>query len=84
MTDAGVKVSRMNALMERCIQTCRAELLDRTLIWNQIHLLHALCEYEDFSNGHRPHRPWHKPPHASHYPHPSPNGRHPDEMGVGG
>ncbi|MFI0480742.1 hypothetical protein [Actinomadura sp. 9N215] len=25
----------MNALMERWVQTCRRELLDRTLIWNQ-------------------------------------------------
>jgi DNA-binding CsgD family transcriptional regulator len=28
--------------MERWMQTCRRELLDRTLIWNQRHLLHAL------------------------------------------
>jgi len=32
------------------------ELLDRTLIWNQHHLLHALHEFEDFYNEHRPHR----------------------------
>ena len=36
----------MNSLMERWIQTCRRELLDRTLIWNQSHLLHALSEFE--------------------------------------
>ncbi|WP_242624092.1 transposase [Micromonospora kangleipakensis] len=47
---------RMNAIMERWIQTCRRELLDRTLIWNQAHLLHALHEYERHYNGHRPHR----------------------------
>jgi putative transposase len=29
--------------MERWIQSCRRELLDRTLIWNQRHLRHALC-----------------------------------------
>ncbi|WP_433441192.1 integrase core domain-containing protein [Nonomuraea sp. CA-141351] len=46
----------MNAIMERWIQTCRRELLDRTLIWNQRHLLHALREFETFYNGHRPHR----------------------------
>ncbi|SEB56856.1 Integrase core domain-containing protein [Streptomyces melanosporofaciens] len=46
----------MNSLMERWIQTCRSELLDRTLIWNQGHLLHALREYESFYNEHRPHR----------------------------
>ena len=63
MTDAGMKVvttgiriPRMNSLMERWIQTCRTELLDRTLIWNQSHLLHALREYESFYNEHRPHR----------------------------
>lgn len=31
-------------------------LLDRTLIWNQAHLLHALREYECHHNRHRPHR----------------------------
>jgi len=31
-------------------------LLDRTLIWNQPHLLTMLREYEDFYNAHRPHR----------------------------
>jgi putative transposase len=38
----------MNAIMERWVRTCRRELLDRTLIWNQRHLLHALREYEAF------------------------------------
>jgi putative transposase len=42
--------------MERWVATCRRELLDHTLIWNQRHLLHALREFEDFYNGHRPHR----------------------------
>ena len=32
------------------------ELLDRTLIWNQRHLMMVLREYEDFCNSHRPHR----------------------------
>jgi hypothetical protein len=36
--------------------TCRRELLDRTLIWNQRHLLHALREFEQFYNAHRPHQ----------------------------
>lgn len=52
----GIRVPRMNSLIERWIQTCRRELLDRTLIWNQSHLLHALREFESFYNGHRPHR----------------------------
>ena len=37
----GVRMPRMNAVMERWVQTCRRELLDRTLIWDQRHLLHA-------------------------------------------
>ncbi|WTD65215.1 transposase [Micromonospora sp. NBC_01638] len=42
--------------MERWVQTCRRELLDRTLIWKQQHLLHALREFDQFYNGHRPHQ----------------------------
>ncbi|MFE7244530.1 integrase [Streptomyces sp. NPDC057580] len=38
------------------MQTCRGELLDRTLIWNQRHLPHALREFEQFYNSHRPHQ----------------------------
>ena len=40
----GVRMPRMNALMERWVQTCRRELLDRTLIWSQHRLLRALRE----------------------------------------
>jgi len=46
----------MNSIMERWIGSCRRELLDRTLIWNQRHLMTVLREYEDFYNTHRPHR----------------------------
>ncbi|MFC7588260.1 integrase core domain-containing protein [Nonomuraea antimicrobica] len=53
---SGVRMPRMNSIMERWIQTCRRELLDRTLIWNQSHLLHAPREFETFYNSHRPHR----------------------------
>ncbi|WP_228122619.1 integrase core domain-containing protein [Saccharothrix syringae] len=53
---SGVQIPRMNAIMERWIQACRRELLDRTLIWNQQHLLYALREYEQFYNAHRPHQ----------------------------
>jgi transposase InsO family protein len=52
----GVRMPRMNAIMERWVRTCRRELLDRTLILNQRHLLHALREYEVFYNEHRPHQ----------------------------
>jgi hypothetical protein len=38
------------------VRTCRRELLDRTLIWNQRHLLHTLREFEIFYNEHRPHQ----------------------------
>ena len=53
---SGVRMPRMNSIMERWVQTCRHELLDRTLIWNQRHLLHALRAFEEFYNGHRPHQ----------------------------
>jgi transposase InsO family protein len=53
---SGVRMPRMNSIMERWVQTCQRELLDRTLIWNQSHLLHALREFEQFYNGHRPHQ----------------------------
>jgi hypothetical protein len=45
----------MNSIMERWIGSCRRELLDRTLIWNQRHPMTVLREYEDFYNTHRPH-----------------------------
>jgi putative transposase len=53
---SGVQMPRMNSIMERWVRTCRRELLDRTLVWNQRHLLHALREYETFYNAHRPHQ----------------------------
>jgi hypothetical protein len=51
-----IQAPRMNSIMERWIGGCRRELLDRTLIWNQRHLMSALREYEDFCNARRPHR----------------------------
>jgi transposase InsO family protein len=53
---SGVRMPRMNAIMERWVKTLRAELLDRTLIWNETHLRHALREYERHYNQHRTHR----------------------------
>jgi putative transposase len=53
---SAVQAPRMNSVMERWIGSCRRELLDRTLIWNQRHLVTVLREYEDFYNSHRPHR----------------------------
>ncbi|MFF7651768.1 integrase core domain-containing protein [Streptomyces sp. NPDC007983] len=52
----GIQMPRMNSIAERWVQTCRHELLDRTLIWNQRHLLRALREFEEFYNSHRPHQ----------------------------
>ncbi len=53
---SGIRMPRMNSITDRWMQACRRELLDRTLIWNQSHLLYALREFESFCNGHRPHR----------------------------
>ena len=53
---SGVQMPRMNSIMERWVQTCRHELLDLTLIWNQRHLPHSLREFEHFYNEHRLHR----------------------------
>jgi putative transposase len=52
----GVRMPRMNAIMERWVHSCRRELLDRTLIWDQCHLLRALRQFEAFYNYHRPHQ----------------------------
>jgi transposase InsO family protein len=53
---SAVQAPRMNSVMEPWIGSCRRELLDRTLIWNQRQLLTMLRESEDFYNTHRPHR----------------------------
>ncbi|MGP3965588.1 integrase core domain-containing protein [Nonomuraea sp. 3N208] len=52
----GIRRPRMNAVMERWVQSCRRELLDRCLLWNERHLRHALREYERFYNQHRAHQ----------------------------
>lgn len=52
---SAIQAPRMDSIMERWIGSCRRELLDRTLIWNQRHLMTVLREYEDFYNTHRPH-----------------------------
>jgi hypothetical protein len=50
---SAIQAPRMNSIMERWVGSCRRELLDRTLIWNQRHLMTVLREYEDFYNTHR-------------------------------
>jgi transposase InsO family protein len=52
----GVRMPRMNSIMERWVKTLRAELLNRTLIWNEYHLRQTLREYEQHYNLHRTHR----------------------------
>ncbi|AOR36953.1 IS481 family transposase [Streptomyces fodineus] len=56
----GVRMPHMNSIMERWVQTCRHELLDRTLIWNERHLRHALRQFEQHHNTHRPHQAMHQ------------------------
>lgn len=34
----GIRMPRMNSVMERWVQSCRRELLDRCLLWNERHL----------------------------------------------
>ncbi|GIH97748.1 integrase core domain-containing protein [Planobispora siamensis] len=52
----GIQIPRMNAVMERWVQSYHRELLDRCLVWNECHLCHALREYECFYNRHRVHQ----------------------------
>jgi putative transposase len=53
---SGVRMPRMNSIMERWVQTLRHELLDQTLIWNERHLRHALHQFKQHHNAHRPHQ----------------------------
>jgi len=53
---SAVQAPKMNSIMKRWIGSCRRELLDRTLVWNQRHLMTVLRDYEDFYNTHRPRR----------------------------
>src|SRR4051794_9878753 len=69
---SGVQMPGMNSIIERWVRTCRRELLDRTLIWNQRHLHHALQEYERFYNLHRPHQGSRPPGHSLRCPSRSP------------
>jgi transposase len=48
---SAIQAPRMNSIMERWIGSCRRELLDRTLTWNQRHLMTVLREYEGFWPG---------------------------------
>ncbi|MEV4800411.1 integrase core domain-containing protein [Nonomuraea sp. NPDC049421] len=52
----GIRMPHINSITERCVQSCRHELLDRCLIWNERHLRHALRAYERLYNQHRAHQ----------------------------
>ena len=69
---SGVRVPRMNSRMERWVRTCRRALLDRTLIFNQRHLVHTLREFEIFYNGTGRTRASRTPGHSHPYPNRSP------------
>lgn len=56
----GIRMPRMNTIMERWVHTRRSELLDHTLTWNHAHLLHTLRKFERHYNRHRPHRTLHQ------------------------
>jgi transposase InsO family protein len=51
-----VQAPRMNAICERLVGTLRREVLDRTLILNQVHLRAVLAEYHKHYNTARPHQ----------------------------
>lgn len=52
----GIRMLRMNSIMERWVRSWRHELLDRCLLWNEHHLRHAVRECERFYNQHRAHQ----------------------------
>jgi hypothetical protein len=50
----GIRMPRMNSIIERWVQTGRHELLDRTLIWSESHLRRSLHEFAQHYDAHRP------------------------------
>jgi putative transposase len=46
VTRSAIQAPQMNSIMERWIGSCRREVLDRTLVWNQRHLMIVMREYE--------------------------------------
>jgi hypothetical protein len=53
---SGVQTPPMNTIMQRWIQSCRHQLLDRMPVWHQTHPPHAPHHYQRHHNTHRPHR----------------------------
>ena len=54
----GVRIPRMNAIMERWVQTCRHELLDRTSSWNEPHLPARCVSSSNTTTPTDPTKPW--------------------------
>ncbi|MGV9384991.1 hypothetical protein ACWDRB_54935 [Nonomuraea sp. NPDC003707] len=53
----GVRMPCMNAMMERWVQSCRHELLDRCLVWNERHLGTPCASTNAFTISTEPIRP---------------------------
>ena len=56
----GIRMPRMNSIMERWVQACRRELLDRVPVWNHSHLPYVRRQLEIHYNCRRPHRALHQ------------------------
>jgi putative transposase len=64
----GIRIPRMNSIMERWILSCRRELLDRTLIWNQRHLCTRSANSRPSTIAIARTEPWAKPRRYVQYP----------------
>ena len=69
----GVRMPRMNAIMERWVLTCRRELLDRTLIWNRATCSRRCASSKPSTTAIVLTRASTTPAHALRCPRPSPN-----------
>jgi transposase InsO family protein len=55
---SGVRMPRMNSIMERWVQELRHELLDRTLIWNQLISCTRCASSKNTTTSTAPTKPW--------------------------
>ncbi|MFI9848489.1 hypothetical protein ACIHFD_66605 [Nonomuraea sp. NPDC051941] len=57
----GIQIPRMNSIMERWVQSCRCELLDRYLVvWNEHHLRTPCVSTNTSTTSTEPIKPWTK------------------------